>query len=88
VCLGGLKDARAVPPLVEILGRRPRFFGLVKGLPEGIRATAARSLGALAFPEAKEALQVGLRDRSKTVRSASRLALLRVQQELDAKPKA
>ncbi|MEK7364880.1 MAG: hypothetical protein AAB016_13000, partial [candidate division NC10 bacterium] len=87
-CLGGLKDARAVPPLVEILGRRPRFFGLVKGLPEGIRATAARSLGELAFPEAKEALQVGLRDRSKTVRSASRLALLRVQQELEAKPKS
>jgi len=88
LCLGGLKDARAVPPLVEILGRRPRFFGLVKGLPEGIRATAARSLGELAFPEAKEALQMGLRDRSKTVRSASRLALLRVQQELDAKPKS
>jgi HEAT repeat protein len=86
--LGGLKDARAVPPLVEILGRRPRFFGLVKGLPEGIRATAARSLGELAFPEAKEALQVGLRDRSKTVRSASRLALLRLQQQLEAKPKS
>ncbi|MEK7709698.1 MAG: hypothetical protein AAB324_03025, partial [candidate division NC10 bacterium] len=88
LCLGGLKDARAVPPLVEILGRRPRFFGLVKGLPEAIRATAARSLGELAFPEAKQALQVGLRDRRKTVRSASRLALLRVQQELDAKPKS
>ena len=88
MCLGGLKDARAVPPLVEILGRRPRFFGLVKGLPEGIRATAARSLGELAFPEAKEALQVGLRDRSKTVRSASRLALLRLQQQLEAKPKS
>jgi len=88
VCLGSLKDARAVPPLVEILGRRPRFFGLVKGLPEGIRATSARSLGELAFPEAKEALQVGLRDRSKTVRSASRLALLRLQQELEAKPKS
>jgi len=87
LCLGGLKDARAVPPLVEILGRRPRFFGLVKGLPEGIRATAARSLGELAFQEAKDALEVGLRDRSKTVRSASRLALLRVQQELEAKPK-
>ena len=88
MCLGGLKDARAVSPLVEILGRRPRFFGLVKGLPEGIRATAARSLGELAFPEAKEALQVGLRDRSKTVRSAARLALLRLQQELEAKPKS
>ena len=88
LCLGGLKDARAVPPLVEILGRRPRFFGLVKGLPEAIRATAARSLGELAFPEAQEALQVGLKDRSKTVRSASRLALLRVQQEFEAKPKS
>ncbi len=88
LCLGGLKDARSVPALVEILGRRPRFFGLVKGLPEAIRATAARSLGELAFLEAKEALQVALRDRSKTVRSASRLALLRVQQELEATPKS
>ncbi|MBI3031577.1 MAG: diguanylate cyclase [Candidatus Rokubacteria bacterium] len=88
LCLGGLKDPSAVPPLVEILGRRPRFFGLVKGLSEAIRATAARSLGELAFPEAEEALQVGLRDRSKTVRSASRLALLRIQQQLEAKPKS
>jgi HEAT repeat protein len=88
LCLGGLKDARAVPPLLEILGRRPRFFGLVKGLPEAIRASAARSLGELHFPEAKEALQRGLKDRSKTVRSASRLALLRLGQELEAKPKS
>jgi HEAT repeat protein len=87
LCLGGLKDTRAVPPLLEILERRPRFFGLIKGLPEGIRATAARSLGELRFPEAKPALEIALKDRSKTVRSASRLALLRLQQEPETSPK-
>ena len=85
--LGGLQNTRAVPPLLEILRRRPRFFGLIKGLPEGIRATAARSLGELHFPEAKQALEIALKDRSKTVRSASRLALLRLQQEPETSPK-
>ncbi len=87
LCLGGLRDARAVPPLLGVLERRPRFFGLVKGLPDGIRATAARSLGELAFPEVRRGLETSLKDPSKTVRSAARLALLRVQQQLEAKPK-
>ena len=59
----------------------------MKGLPEGIRATAARSLGELQLPEAKEALEAALKDPGKKVRSAARLALLRVQQDLDSKPK-
>jgi hypothetical protein len=86
LCLGRLKDARAIRPLLEILERRPRFFGLKKGIPEGIRAAAARSLGELALPEAKRGLEAALKDRSKTVRSAARLALLRIQQQLDSKP--
>ena len=84
LCLGRLKDVRAVPPLLQVLARRPRFFGLVKGLPEGTRATAARALGELAFPEAREGLEAALRSRGKTVRSAARLALLQIQQELRA----
>ncbi len=87
LCLGGLKDARAVVPLLQVLERRPRFFGLLKGLPEGIRATAARSLGQLRSQEAREGLQVALRDSSKTVRSAARLGLLRIQQDLGSRPK-
>ncbi|MBI4588861.1 MAG: diguanylate cyclase [Candidatus Rokubacteria bacterium] len=87
LCLGRLNDKRAVDPLLRVLERRPRFFGLVKGLPEGIRATAARALGELAFVEARKGLEVALKDRDKTVRSAARLALLRVQQELERKPR-
>ncbi len=86
LCLGRLRDPRAIRPLLEILERRPRFFGLKKGIPEGIRATAARSLGELALPEAKHGVEAALKDRSKTVRSAARLALLRIQQQLDSKP--
>ncbi len=88
LCLGKLKDTRAIGPLLQILGQRPRFFGLKKGLPEGVRATAARALGELAIPEAKLGLQVALKERNKTVRSAARLALLRLEQELEARPKA
>ncbi|MBI3624955.1 MAG: diguanylate cyclase [Candidatus Rokubacteria bacterium] len=87
LCLGRLKDPRAVPSLLQILQRRPRFFGLRKGVPEGIRATAARSLGELQLPEAKLALEAALKDPGKTVRSAARLALLRVQQQLEPKGK-
>jgi len=87
LCLGGLKDARAIVPLLQVLQRRPRFFGLVKGLPEGIRATAARSLGELQSQGASEGLQVALRDSSRTVRSAAHIALLRIQQELESRPK-
>ena len=88
LCLGKLKDTRAIGPLLQILGQRPRFFGLKKGLPEGVRGTAARALGELAIPEAKLGLQVALKERNKTVRSAARLALLRLEQELEARPKA
>lgn len=87
LCLGGLRDQRAVDPLLQILGQNSRFFGLVKGLPEGIRATAARSLGELQFPEAKRALEAVLKDRSKTVRAAARFALLKFQQQSETKPK-
>lgn len=83
MCLGGLKDARAVVPLLHVLGRRPRFFGLVKGLPEVIRATAARSLGELHMPGVGEGLELALKDPSKTVRSAARLALLKLQQHAE-----
>lgn len=76
--LGRLKDPRAVEALVALADRRPRYFGLVRGLPESVRAAAVRALGELAMPEAKEGLERALRDRSRTVRSAARLALLRL----------
>jgi diguanylate cyclase (GGDEF)-like protein len=85
LCLGRLRDPRAVAPLLSVLERRPRFFGLVKGLPEGIRATAARSLGELALPEARAGLLWAQKDRSKAVRSAARLALLRLEQAREAR---
>lgn len=84
--LGTLQDARAVSPLLRILGRRPRFFGLRKGLPEEIRATAARALGELGFPEAREGLEVAVKDRSNSVRAAVRLALHKIHQELEPAP--
>ncbi|MFQ5946093.1 MAG: diguanylate cyclase domain-containing protein [Anaerolineae bacterium] len=86
--LGTLKDARAVIPLLRILWRRPRFFGLLKGLPEGIRATAAHALGELALPEAREGLEAAVKDPRKTVRSAARLALLKIEQHLGPGPES
>ncbi len=87
LCLGGLRDPRALGPLLQVLKRRPRLLGLKKGLPEAVRATAARSLGELQLPEPRRALERALKDRSKTVRSAARIALLKIQQALEAKPK-
>jgi hypothetical protein len=84
--LGTLQDARAVSPLLRILGRRPRFFGLRKGLPEEIRATAARALGELGFPEAREGLEVAVKDPSNSVRAAVRLALHKIHQEFEPAP--
>lgn len=84
--LGTLQNARAVSPLLRILGRRPRFFGLRKGLPEEIRATAARALGELGFPEAREGLEVAVKDPSNSVRAAVRLALHKIHQELEPAP--
>ncbi|MBI4590593.1 MAG: AAA family ATPase, partial [Candidatus Rokubacteria bacterium] len=80
LCLGHLKDQRGVRPLAEILQRRPRFLGLVKGLPDTVRAAAARALGDLPFPEAQEGLRAVLKDSSLAVRSTARLALSRLQQ--------
>lgn len=79
--LGRLKDARAVSALVGIADRRPRFFGLVGGLPEDIRATAVRSLAELGMPEARAGLERALKDPSKEIRSAARLALLKLPRE-------
>ncbi|MFQ5802451.1 MAG: diguanylate cyclase [Candidatus Methylomirabilales bacterium] len=84
--LGTLQDARAVSPLLRILGRRPRFFGLRKGLPEEIRTTAARALGELGFPEAREGLEAAVKDPSNTVRAAVRLAIHKIHQELEPAP--
>ncbi|MGH7263039.1 MAG: HEAT repeat domain-containing protein, partial [Candidatus Rokuibacteriota bacterium] len=85
VCLGQFKDQRAVGPLAEILQRRPRFWGLVKGAPETVRAAAGRALGELAFPEAQQALRAVLKDASLAVRSTARLALARVRPEPESK---
>ncbi len=78
LALGQLKDQRALGPLVEVLQRRPRFLGLIKGLPETVRAAAARALGELAVPEAQQALQAVLKDPSMAVRSTARMALARL----------
>jgi HEAT repeat protein len=78
LCLGQLKDERAVGPLIEVLQRRARFLGIVKGFPETVRATAARALGELGSPEAQEALRAVLKDASMAVRSTARLALARL----------
>ena len=79
--LGRLGDARAVPVLLGIVDRRPRFFGLVKGAPEASRAAAARSLGELGTPGAKAGLERALKDPAKGVRSAAQRALLRLQRQ-------
>ncbi len=84
ICLGRLKDQRAVAPLIQVLERRPRFLGLVRGLPETVRAAAARALGELGFPEASRALRAAAKDRSLAVRSTARLALSRLKQEREA----
>lgn len=84
LCLGKLKDQRAVDPLIQILRRRPRFLGLVRGLPETVRAAAARALGELGFPEARRALREAVKDSSAAVRSTARLALSRLRPEREA----
>ena len=83
--LGRLKDARAVSALVGVADRRPRFFGLVSGLPEDIRAIAVRSLAELGMPEARAGLERALKDPAKEIRSAARLALLKLQRESSSK---
>jgi len=83
-CLGRLKDQRAVAPLIQILERRPRFLGLVRGLPETVRAAAARALGELGFPEASRALRTAVKDPSLAVRTTARLALSRLKQGSEA----
>ncbi len=80
LCLGQLKDERATGPLIEVLQRRARFLGIVKGSPETVRAAAARALGELGSPEAQEALRAVLNDASMAVRSTARLALSRLKQ--------
>ncbi|MCI0548227.1 MAG: HEAT repeat domain-containing protein, partial [Candidatus Rokubacteria bacterium] len=85
LCLGQLKDERAVGPLVEILQHRARFLGLVKGSPEMVRAAAARALGELGDREAQDALRAVLKDGSMTVRSTARLALARLKQARGAR---
>ncbi|MEK7364881.1 MAG: diguanylate cyclase [candidate division NC10 bacterium] len=80
LCLGQLKNERAVGPLIEVLQRRARFLGIVKGFPETVRAAAARALGELGSPEAQEALRGVLKDASMAVRSTARLALARLKQ--------
>jgi hypothetical protein len=80
LCLGQLKDERAVGPLIEVLQRRARFLGIVKGFPETVRAAAARALGELGSPEAQEALRGVLKDASMAVRTTARLALARLKQ--------
>jgi len=84
-CLGRLKDQRAVVPLIQILERRPRFLGLVRGLPETVRAAAARALGELGFPEASRALRTAVKDPSLAVRTTARLALSRLKQGSEAR---
>ncbi len=84
-CLGQLKDQRAVAPLIQILERRPRFLGLVRGLPETVRATAARALGELGFPESRRALRTAVKDPSLAVRTTARLALSRLKQGSEAR---
>lgn len=79
LCLAHLGDERAVRALVGLLERRPRLFGLVKGLPDTVRASAARALGEFALPEARRALRVALKDSSLAVRSTARVALSRIQ---------
>ena len=76
--LGRLKDARAVSALVGIADRRPRFFGLVRGVPQEIRAAAVRALAELGMPEARAGLERALKDPAKGIRSAARLALLKL----------
>jgi HEAT repeat protein len=83
--LGRLKDTRAVSALVGIADRRPRFFRLVSGLPQEIRAAAVRALAELGMPEARAGLERALKDPAKEIRSAARLALLKLPRESSSK---
>jgi diguanylate cyclase (GGDEF)-like protein len=78
LCLGHLRDPRAAAPLMAVLERRPRLLGIVKGLPDTVRAAAARALGDLGAPEARPALRAALKDPSLSVRSVARVALARL----------
>jgi diguanylate cyclase (GGDEF)-like protein len=52
----------AVPALTRIVDRRPRLFGMLKGLSAEARAAAVRALEKQATPTAQEAAQAGLKD--------------------------
>ena len=69
-----MQELEAVPVFAKLLAAK-RFLGLVGGVSDDIRGTAAWALGQIKTPEAREALESAINDKSPQVRSIVKLSL-------------
>ena len=69
-----MQELKAVPVFAKLLSSK-RFLGFVGGVSDDIRGTAAWALGQIKTPEAREALESAINDKSPQVRSIVKLSL-------------
>jgi len=69
-----MQELKAVPAFTKLLAAK-RFLGLVGGVSDEIRGTAAWALGQIKTPEAQDALNSAVNDKSPNVRSIVKLSL-------------
>jgi hypothetical protein len=75
-----LQDWKAVPVLAKLLSSR-RFLGLIGGVSNEIRGTAAWALGQIKTPEAQDILNSAVNDKSPHVRAIVKLSLKNYEEE-------
>ncbi|MEK7309466.1 MAG: diguanylate cyclase [Planctomycetota bacterium] len=69
-----MQEQKAIPVFAKLLAAK-RFLGLLGGVSDEIRGTAAWALGQIKTPEALEALNSAVSDKSPHVRSIVKLSL-------------
>ncbi|MBI5778461.1 MAG: diguanylate cyclase [Planctomycetes bacterium] len=69
-----MQEQKAIPVFAKMLAAK-RFLGFVGGMSDEIRGTAAWALGQIKTPEAQEALNSAINDKSPQVRSIVKLSL-------------
>jgi hypothetical protein len=69
-----MQEQKAVPAFAKLLSAK-RFLGFMGGVSDEIRGTAAWALGQIKTPEAREALDSAINDKSPQVRSIVKLSL-------------
>lgn len=69
-----MQEQKAIPIFAKLLSAK-RFLGFMGGVSDDIRGTAAWALGQIKTPEAREALDSAINDKSPQVRSIVKLSL-------------